>query len=484
MSSSSNHFHDEIPGGEGDFQNRQGRRLEELLASYQVSHRITSGLDLEQVLQSIVEACRFLTASDGCVMLLLNTEDGGVAEVFSSSDSDIEGKAASPREDSGIIGWVIERKKPALSTNLLEDDRATGVTLEEAMRHPEEKFMVAAPILMENEVIGVLSVTNRAESRPFEPDDLGVVMRFAGQAAIAIYQAHLSREMERARADAESARDVVEQWASELATLNSIGQQVSSSLSMPQVLDVLYEQVSSTMNIDAFFVALVGKDGTTVHCPLFVDNREKCEIPPFPIGDGLVSHVISTGESLLINDLLKEEIPAEPVVVHVDSEKEMLSWLGVPLYSGGKVIGMLCVQSREEAAFDGRTEIFFLTMAAHVAGAVRNAQLYDDLRLAYEELQDTQQRLILAEKQAAVVELAGAVAHELNQPMTVVSAICQMLEKRLETGAEVTEDMDLIVRNVERMAEIVKRIGRITHYKTKEYYKSDNIIDIDGSQPD
>ena len=92
--------------------------------------------------------------------------------------------------------------------------------------------------------------------------------------------------------------------------------------------------------------------------------------------------------------------------------------------------------------------------------------------------------MILAEKQAAVVELAGAVAHELNQPMTVVSAISQMLGKKLDSCTEIAEDLELIVRNVARMAEIVKRIGKITHYKTKEYYKNDNIIDIEGAQPE
>jgi signal transduction histidine kinase len=68
--------------------------------------------------------------------------------------------------------------------------------------------------------------------------------------------------------------------------------------------------------------------------------------------------------------------------------------------------------------------------------AVRNAELVDELQKALKELRRAQERIIRAEKEAAVVELAGATAHELYQPMTVAWGYTELLLKdMMETTA-------------------------------------------------
>lgn len=109
--------------------------------------------------------------------------------------------------------------------------------------------------------------------------------------------------------------------------------------------------------------------------------------------------------------------------------------------------------------------------------------IFEDLRArrAIEaKLQATQQRLAESEKMALLAELAGATAHELNQPLTSVMGYAQLLMRRTSPDSEENtyRAVDTIYRQSQRMADIVKKIGRITRYETKEYLGDTRIIDL------
>ncbi|MGZ3477943.1 MAG: histidine kinase dimerization/phospho-acceptor domain-containing protein, partial [Polyangiales bacterium] len=110
-----------------------------------------------------------------------------------------------------------------------------------------------------------------------------------------------------------------------------------------------------------------------------------------------------------------------------------------------------------------------------------------DRRQMERRLKDAQAALIQTEKQAAVAELAGSAAHELNQPLTSVMGYAELLRRRLEQGTPQHHAADIIVSEAERMAEIVRKIGKITRYETKSYVGTARILDLDraseGSTP-
>jgi PAS domain S-box-containing protein len=101
-----------------------------------------------------------------------------------------------------------------------------------------------------------------------------------------------------------------------------------------------------------------------------------------------------------------------------------------------------------------------------------------------ERLKAAQEKLVATEKQALIAELAGTTAHELNQPLTSVMGYAELLKKKLELESPHHRAVDIILREAERMAEIVRKIGRITRYETKAYVGSTQILDLDKSTTD
>ncbi len=102
-----------------------------------------------------------------------------------------------------------------------------------------------------------------------------------------------------------------------------------------------------------------------------------------------------------------------------------------------------------------------------------------------QRLLDAQQKLQLSEKQALVAELAGAAAHELNQPLTSIMAYAQLIDRQTsdKTAAHLRA-VGVILSEAERMASIVKKIGRITKYETTEYVGGAKMLDLQRAAPD
>jgi PAS domain S-box-containing protein len=116
------------------------------------------------------------------------------------------------------------------------------------------------------------------------------------------------------------------------------------------------------------------------------------------------------------------------------------------------------------------------------ANPVASVGLFTDLRerlQMQQRLADAQQELRAREKQAIIAELAGAAAHELNQPLTSVMGFAELLKRRLDQDTPAYAAAHVIVNEAERMAEIVRKIGKITKYETKTYVGAAKIVDID-----
>ena len=100
-------------------------------------------------------------------------------------------------------------------------------------------------------------------------------------------------------------------------------------------------------------------------------------------------------------------------------------------------------------------------------------------------LKQAQDKLVVQEKRLAVMELAGAAAHELNQPLTVINCQVKLLEESLEKqGVTPGREIQIIHESVNRMSAIIRKIGNITRYRTKEYLLGDKIIDLDQASED
>jgi len=88
------------------------------------------------------------------------------------------------------------------------------------------------------------------------------------------------------------------------------------------------------------------------------------------------------------------------------------------------------------------------------------------------------------ERLHGVLEMAGAVCHELNQPLMAVSGWSELALMQVSNSSALYSKLNKIKDQVERMGEITGKLMRITRYETKDYIEN-KIIDIDrAAEPD
>lgn len=152
----------------------------------------------------------------------------------------------------------------------------------------------------------------------------------------------------------------------------------------------------------------------------------------------------------------------------------------------------------EEHGGDGRLEPTMLELVdvhgAHIPVQLSASVIYEhdqpsaivlifaDLReriRVEERLADAQKKLAFTEKQGVLAELAGTAAHELNQPLTSMMAYAELLLRQSEPGSTGAKAAQVLIREAERMAEIVRKIGKITRYETTSYVGHQKIFDLD-----
>ena len=94
------------------------------------------------------------------------------------------------------------------------------------------------------------------------------------------------------------------------------------------------------------------------------------------------------------------------------------------------------------------------------------------------KLKKAEKERLQKEKLKSILELAGAVCHELVQPLQTISGLSEILLLTVNNDEPMHEKISEIRRQVKRMVEIIKKLRGITRYETKYYAGKSHIIDI------
>ena len=106
-------------------------------------------------------------------------------------------------------------------------------------------------------------------------------------------------------------------------------------------------------------------------------------------------------------------------------------------------------------------------------------QMEEDLKNANEKILKQQENIIEEERLKVLLQMSGATAHELNQPLAVLLGNIDLMRTADDDPKEVALCMDEIEKAGRRIADTIKKIQNIRHYKTKPYGSSGRIVNIE-----
>ncbi len=154
------------------------------------------------------------------------------------------------------------------------------------------------------------------------------------------------------------------------------------------------------------------------------------------------------------------------------------SMLGVPLTSQGETVGfMLIIDTERTRAFSERETQLAMGVAAQASTAIKNAELIRQLKASYQDLKTAQERLVGAARLSAMGELAGAVAHQVNNPLTTIVLDAELLLLKSSVDDKSREALEAILRSGKRAAAVVRRLLTTVHKERTLSVQTVNLVE-------
>ncbi len=158
-----------------------------------------------------------------------------------------------------------------------------------------------------------------------------------------------------------------------LQVLNMVARSVSSSLEIKQVITLLNSTIQNALDADTYYVGLMENDGKALHLELLYDDGEFYPLTYLPLDNTLAGWVIRNSRSLLSGNLPVDMPNLGLRRFVVGQQKASLSWMGTPLKSGGRILGLVAVASYKYNEF-GTEDLELLENVAQQASlAIDNA---------------------------------------------------------------------------------------------------------------
>jgi two-component system NtrC family sensor kinase len=339
-----------------------------------------------------------------------------------------------------LPGLVVEQHQPVLIPQPLQHPRTLMPAWWE--RRPRATYY-GLPIDVGDTFVGVLDYV-LPEGLP-DAEEQEALRLLAAQAGVAIRNAHVYR-------DAQRGRDVAE-------VLARLGRELTGTLDVERIAALVSRGLVDLMGVQGAAVSRHEPEDGTLHV-LASHGPVAWMLSGVVLqpGEGIAGRAVAERKVIVTPDALREprieltrEVRARLTAAGVGA------MVGVPLLTHERIIGALALADHTGREF-GADELQALqAFADQAALAFENARLYATAHDSLGRLRDTQAQLVQAAKMSALGQLVSGVAHELNNPLSVIIGYGQLLLSR-DTPAAMKRPIELMVAQGDRMAKIVRNL--------------------------
>jgi signal transduction histidine kinase/putative methionine-R-sulfoxide reductase with GAF domain len=401
------------------------QRARQLATLNDVTRRLTSTLELEPLLQNVLESAVSILNCEAGSLFLLDEQTGELIFKVTVGPvaKDLLGQRLAP--GSGIVGRAVSTRGPVMENDVRRSAGWSDKT--DSQTGFATRSLMAVPLQIKDNVMGVVEVINRRDGLPFVEEDQTLLTAFAGQAAVAMENARLYT-----LTDQELAARV-----EELSVMQRIDRELNASLEMDRAMRITLEWAMRQSKAEAGLIGMLEEDKLRIVAQQgYEDQLAGFKEQLMPLNLPALKSAVETG--------LPQRAPLD-----AGAGSGLLSGahtqIVIPIRREASVIGLVFLESTS----DSQVDLAFLNrLSDHAAIAISNAQLYGEVERA----------------NLAKSEFVSFVAHELKNPMTSIKGYTELL-----AGGAVGQINDMqanflntIRSNVERMSTLVSDLNDIS----------------------
>ena len=313
-------------------------------------------------------------ATVGAAMSALRADAGGLTVRTDDDPHTLQVLAASTWDDGALAGWRRHPiDTPAPGPEIVRTGRSIFIETRRELlaRFPivtkiekDQRFggFAGVPVPLGSEVLGALSLGfHRDHMVP--PEERGLLVSIAHQAAIALRRIRSGEDERRARATAEHAED-------RLRKLQAVSDAANAATGLDELVEKVLPVVRDAVLAHGASFLLLSEDGKDLRVKGKVGVEEESDDTAIPLGAGASGRIAATGRALVIDQLTPEDVISRAL-------RERRSYVGVPVRVGGRVVGVLHASSREPGAFEEDDADFLQSIADSLAVTIDRTRSFD-----------------------------------------------------------------------------------------------------------
>jgi len=385
----------------------------------QVIEAVASSLDLSDVLKRVLDLAVEVVQADAGAIGLIAADGNSLSYPYIVGISSSLKREPTPKGE-GLAWRLIETRKPIL----LHEYSHHPSALPEWVDAGVHSFM-GFPLIAGDMPIGTMGLFIKEKDRAFAEVQMERAQAVATMAAMAVHNARLLSE--------------ANQRAEEAQALIQTARSISASLDQETVLNLIAEKAKDLLQADGSRIHLHDPDADVLRCVIALDEAadafQAIELKP---GEGLVGHVMESGEPLLTNHPFDDprgmQVPGTP-------KEEAETLIMAPLKVRQRTMGVMTVRrvSTDRPFLQSDLDIL-IAFAAQAAVALENAHLYGQImsqahRLEIEVNERTRDLALSEARYRALVETAvgGIFQADLEARFVYVNqAFADMLEYKVD----------------------------------------------------
>ncbi|MEJ2710961.1 MAG: GAF domain-containing protein [Anaerolineales bacterium] len=388
------------------------RRAEQFRLIAEMGRQLTLTLDIDELLTKLVNGVQQAFGYYHVGVGLVEGDDVvyrvGAGKLWDSLDFEFK-PARLKIGKEGLTGWVAATGKHLLVPDVSKDLRFVR------MEGSECRSELTIPISVKGKVIGVLDAQSD-HLNAFDDTDVVVLQTLAHQAGAAIENVRLFAEEQRS--------------AEQFRVINEVGRQITSQLSVEQLLAEMARLLQGAFNFYHVGIGLIENDEVV----------SKAEAGPYreiyagahiPLGHGSWGWVAQHGEPLIIAD-----VRADSRFFHTSGSDQIRSHLCVPLKIKDEIIGVISAGSDRVNAFDESDRMILQSLAFQAAVAVENIRYY----------QRAQRMAVMEERSRLARDLHDAVTQTLFSASLLAEALPGAWKNNPQEGEELLQDLRSLSR--------------------------------------
>ncbi len=321
---------------------------------------------LGATLQNALNVAARLTGAERGSLFLLNA-----AGVVTHSLLTYRGMTPDQRQDvvrrvmdRGLSGWVVRHRQAVLIADTQHDER----WLAPAGDASPVASALGVPIISGSVLVGVLTLSHTRPGQ-FTEEQLHLMQAAADQMALALRNAQIYEEQ----------RLMARRQTALYGVMRAVGEQLNPPAVATAAVDAIVRLVDGQASWPGVGIALPDRDnGHWVQAAGTGRMRQRLG-RRYPMANGIVGRAFTTGET-------QSALPAAPGP-EATALAEARSELAVPMRRGGRVLGVLKLESEQAEAFDRDDVQFAESLADAVALVLDNAHLYQAIASESSRLQ-------------------------------------------------------------------------------------------------